>query len=319
MTKPRTTGITNTTSDAPCLGKAAIVDLGSNSFRLLVGTFDGTTWYNEPKRLWTTRLGQRDANGLLTPEAFARGLTALREINEAIQAYGATVVLGAATSAIREAPNGATFLAEAVTVCPMDAKILTGEEEAAYGFEGATHHIAEPGYQYATVDVGGGSTEIAIGGVDGVVWRKSYPIGAVRLREKSEEGPQAVWEETSPWFDPWPLTAPFGGCVAIGGTATTLAAMDLKMTTYDGKKIQGHKLMRETVEDLIMQLRWASPEERLQFPGLPANRADIIVAGAEIITSFMDTYQLPYLMTSDTDGMEGMQRIAAERLMAYER
>ena len=90
------------------------------------------------------------------------------------------------------------------------------------------------------------------------------------------------------------------------------------MTTYDGTKIQGHKLMRETVEDLVMRLRWASPEERLQFPGLPANRADIIVAGAEIITSFMDTYQLPYVTTSDTDGMEGMQRVAAERLMAYE-
>ena len=288
--------------------KAAIVDLGSNSLRLLLGTYDGKEWHNEPKRLWTTRLGKRAADGQLTEEAMTRSLDALKEIQGLIGSYGATRVVGVATSAVREASNGEAFMAEAVKVCPMEPNVITGEEEAALGFAGAISSFPGDERHFGLIDIGGGSTEIALGTAEGAYWNRSYPIGAVRLKERSDEGPQEVWQETRPWFDPLPIEGPFGEFIAVGGTATTLAAMHLKMTEYNPGLIQGHQLTRAVIEGMILELRYMTPEERLQVPGLPATRADIIVAGAEILTSFMDWHESPHVIVSERDGMEGMQQ-----------
>ena len=100
--------------------RIGIVDLGSNSFRVLLGTYDGSQWQNEPKQLWTTQLGKRQGNGLLTEEAIERGVQALKEIEEVLTDYGATIRIGLATSAIRESGNGKDFLEKAKQVCPMD-------------------------------------------------------------------------------------------------------------------------------------------------------------------------------------------------------
>lgn len=287
--------------------KAAIIDLGSNSFRLLLGTYIDGQWHNEPKRLWTTRLGKRDANGYLTEEAIQKGLDALRDIKEAVQAYGAEKVIGLATSAVREAPNGEEFMKDAVKICPMEGRILTGEEEAYYGFHGAVGDYLGDEKHYALIDVGGGSTELALGDIHEVYWRRSYPVGAVSLQAIAEEGPQAVWEETRFLWDPMPIAGPFGEYIGIGGTITTLAAIHLKLNAYNPMKVQGHRLTREAIEGMVMELRYMTAEERSHVPGLPAGRADIIVAGAEIVTSFMDAYDIGYLVVSDRNGMEGMQ------------
>lgn len=95
--------------------------------------------------------------------------------------------------------------------------------------------------------------------------------------------------------------------VAIGGTATTLGAIDVGMDVYDPLRIQGHMMSRETIEGLVMRLRYMSMEERRQVVGLPEGRADIIVSGGEIITSFLDFYGISAIYISDTDGMEGIQ------------
>ena len=286
--------------------KLGIVDLGSNSFRVLLGTYDGSNWQNEPKQLWTTRLGQRDAQGLLTEEAMERGLQALEEICAVLDAYGATIRIGLATSAIREAENGRGFLERAQKVCPMEYRVLSGEEEATYGFKGATV-FEDPDFHYATIDVGGGSTEIALGDRNHVYFTKSYPAGAVRMQDMSQEGPQRVWEETVHMWDELPITGTFGEFIGIGGTATSLAAIDLQMEIYDPKRIQGYRMDRGTIEAMILQLRYMSREERLQVKGLQPGRVDIIVPGAEIITSLMDTYQIGSIVISEADGLEGWQ------------
>ena len=286
--------------------KLGIVDLGSNSFRLLLGTYDGTQWMNEPKQLWTTQLGRRSSEGLLTEEAMNRGMEALKEIRDVMNAYGVTICIGLATSAIRESGNGQDFLNQAQAVCPMEYHLLSGDEEATYGFIGATVYENQD-FHYATIDVGGGSTEIALGHRDRVYMTKSYLAGAVRMQEMSSEGPQRVWEETSPMWEPLPIEGAFGEFIAIGGTATTLAAMDLQMESYDPKRIQGHRLDRGTIEAMILQLRYMSREERLQVKGLQPGRVDSIVPGAEIITSIMDTYQIGFIVVSEADGLEGWQ------------
>lgn len=286
--------------------RIGIVDLGSNSFRVLLGTYDGSQWQNEPKQIWTTQLGKRSSDGLLTKEAVERGLQALKEIYAVLDDYGATIRIGLATSAIRESGNGQDFLEQAKEVCPMEYRILSGEEEAAYGFTGATVY-ENPDFHYATIDVGGGSTEIALGDADHVYFTKSYPAGAVRMQELSAEGPQRVWEETVRMWDELPIEGTFGEFIGIGGTATSLAAIDLKMEMYDPKLIQGHRMDRGTIEAMILQLRYMSREERLQVKGLQPGRIDIIVPGAEIITSLMDTYQIGSIVVSEADGLEGWQ------------
>lgn len=130
--------------------RIGIVDLGSNSFRVLLGTYDGVQWQNEPKQVWTTQLGKRSSDGLLTKEGIERGLQALQEIRKVLDAYGATIRIGLATSAIREAGNGKEFLDLAKEVCPMEYRMLSGEEEATYGFKGATVY-EHPDFHYATM------------------------------------------------------------------------------------------------------------------------------------------------------------------------
>ena len=286
--------------------RIGIVDLGSNSFRVLLGTYDGVQWQNEPKQVWTTQLGKRSSDGLLTKEGIERGLQALQEIRKVLDAYGATIRIGLATSAIREAGNGKEFLDLAKEVCPMEYRMLSGEEEATYGFKGATVY-EHPDFHYATIDVGGGSTEIALGDAKHVYYTKSYPAGAVRMQEMSSEGPQRVWEETARMWEELPIEGTFGECIGIGGTVTSLAAIDLQMETYNPKQIQGHRMDRSTIEAMILQLRYMSREERLQVKGLQPGRVDIIVPGAEIITSLMDTYQIGSIVVSEADGLEGWQ------------
>lgn len=286
--------------------RIGIVDLGSNSFRVLLGTYDGSQWQNEPKQLWTTQLGKRHSNGLLTEEAMERGVQALKEIEEVLTDYGATIRIGLATSAIRESGNGKDFLEKAKQACPMEYRVLSGEEEATYGFIGATVY-EHPDFHYATIDVGGGSTEIALGDANHVYFTKSYPAGAVRMQDISSEGPQRVREETVRMWDELPIEGTFGEFIGIGGTATSLAAIDLQMERYDPRRIQGHRMDRGTIEAMILQLRYMSREERLEVKGLQPGRVDIIVPGAEIITSLMDTYQIGSIVVSEADGLEGWQ------------
>ena len=224
--------------------KAAIIDVGSNSIRLLLGTYIDGQWHNEPKRLWTTRLGKRNEDGLLTTESMDASYKAFSEIATLAKDYGVDHCLAFATSAVREASNGIAFMEQAMTYCSMTYRILSGDEEAVYGFKGALQDRLADGLHYATIDIGGGSTELALGSKDSIYWSRSYPVGAVRLRPLSDEGPQRVWDETRFLWDPMMIEGTFGDFIGIGGTITTLAAIDLKMTEYDGHKIQGHKLSR---------------------------------------------------------------------------
>lgn len=288
--------------------KIAVIDVGSNSIRLLMGIYRDGQWYNEGKRLWTTRLGDRDEEGNLTTVAMQASYEALREIDTLMKAYEVDRSVAIATSAVRESLNGAEFLEKAKQFCSTDYRILSGKEEALYGFKGALQERLFSGLHYGIIDIGGGSTELAVGSKEEVYWSRSYQVGAVRLQSLSESGPQAVWEETRFLWDPMKLKGEFGDFVGIGGTITTLAAIDLKMTDYVPEYIQGHKLTRETIEGIIMSLRYMSREERLQVPGLQPGRVDIIISGAEILTSCMDAYEIPHIFVSEQDGMEAVQR-----------
>ena len=290
--------------------KAAIIDVGSNSVRLLCGERTDGIWAYEAKRLCKTRLGEREADGNLTAVAKEASFEALAEMRSAAERFGAERIYAFATSAVREAGNGADFLREAKERTGIDLRIWSEEEEAAYAFAGATGMYPRDGRHYLTVDIGGGSTELALGCGDDVYWSRSYPVGAVRLKAIAAEGIQRIWEETATMWEPLPIRGTFGEFIGVGGTVTTLAAVAQKLDVYDGAKVTGFELTREAVEGWALAFRYMSAEEAAELPGLPAERADIILAGTELLSSFMDAYEVGYIIVSDRDGMEGFLETA---------
>ena len=285
--------------------KVAIIDMGSNSIRLLLGEFVEGTWQGQPKRLWTTRLGQRNEDGSLSQASMEASYKALKDIQEAVRNFGADCVYGLATSAVREAPNGTDFMAEAAKICPMEGHIISGDKEAELGFLGATSDYLSSGNNYAILDVGGGSSEIAIGCGQGLLWSHSYPMGAVRFQALSDASPSAVSDKAqSLWLD-LPDNLLVEEWIGIGGTATTLGAMDLAMEVYDPERLQGHRVNLERIEAMVADLRSKTAEEKRMIPGLQPGRADIITAGAEIVVAAMHRYGAKSLIISEKDGMEG--------------
>lgn len=287
--------------------KVAIVDMGSNSIRLLLGAYEGGSWHNESKRLWTTRLGQRLADGTLGVEAMEASYKALGEIQELGRDFGVEETYVLATSAVREAPNGPDFVKSIQERYAMDVRIISGHEEALNGFLGAAGDYLGSGGNYAIIDVGGGSTEIAIGNKGGLLWSHSYLMGAVRFQSLSEKGADAISEYVRPQWLSGPDTISVEDWIGIGGTATTLGAMDLAMEVYDPRAIQGHVMTLPRIESLVADLRMKSLEERRNIPGLQPGRADIIVAGAEVIVAVMKRYGAQRLILSERDGMEGFE------------
>ena len=138
--------------------KLAIIDIGSNSVRLLLATYENNEWRYEPKQLWTTRLGQRNTDGTLRAESMEASYQAFTDIKKIANEYGAEYCFGFATSAIREAANGLAFMERISEYCPMEWRILSGDEEAIYGFKGALGDQLKDGRHYTTIDIGGGST-----------------------------------------------------------------------------------------------------------------------------------------------------------------
>ncbi len=243
-------------------------------------------------------------------------LEAMQQAKEEGLRFGATAFCAVATSAMRESPNGEEFAARITEETGIPVHIISGEEEAEIGFRGAMSDVLEGDRLGAMIDLGGASTEVAIGSLHSIAWSHSYPIGAVRLQAVSDEGLQRVWEETNGLWRPMPLLEDprFGGIVGIGGTITTLAAIDQELNPYDPSKVHGYALHREAVEAMALFLRYQSVEERKNVPGLMPGRADIIVAGAEILASFMDTYDIGSILVSEKDGLEGWHAVWSQQL-----
>ena len=273
--------------------RVAIVDLGSNSFRLVVfryrpgGTFALTDEIRDP-----VRLSSGMVDGAIQPEAIARAAATVRTYAAFCRSSGVDEVIVAATSAVRDATNQAdvlaTFAAEG-----MEARVLTTDEESYYGFLGVVNSTTlEDGL---FVDVGGGSAQV------GRITRRalertiSAPIGAVRMTEAFFSGPRAKRSEVkalrrhvqgvladAKWLgrDGLPL-------VGTGGTVRTLAAMAQRAVDYPLAKVHGYRMTRTALGELIEELVRRPISQRSRIPGLKVDRADIILAGAVTIDTVM--------------------------------
>jgi exopolyphosphatase/guanosine-5'-triphosphate,3'-diphosphate pyrophosphatase len=288
--------------------RVAAVDLGTNSTRLLVADVHDSRVEEVARRLVITRLGEGvDERRRLLPLPIARVRNCLVDFRRELERLGTERTLAIATSAVREAENGEAFLGEIEWSYGFATQLLSGHDEALMMFRGVTsgRSIAEG---TLIVDVGGGSTELVLGGPDGVSFHTSVDLGCVRMTERFGDDLEACAAHVrSAVPDLEPRRA-----IGVAGTVTSLAALDLGLVEYDPERVHGHVLKREDVEDQLYRLAALPLEERRRVPGLEPERAPVIVAGAVIVREVLARYGLAELEASEHDILHGAALTAAE-------
>jgi exopolyphosphatase/guanosine-5'-triphosphate,3'-diphosphate pyrophosphatase len=298
--------------------RVAVVDIGTNSTRLLVADVDGDGALTElERRTVVTRLGQGvDTTGALADEAMGRVFATLADYRRAIDAHGATRAVAVLTSAVRDAANGAAFTARVRDDYGLDARTIAGDEEARLTFLGATsERAADDGGPVVVIDIGGGSTEYVVGEGREVLFFISTQAGVVRQSERHLHSDPPTPDELDALRTevrgiiaeavPADVRERTAGGIAVAGTATQLAAIDQKLEPYDAEKVHGHRLTLERCEELLGDLASVTEEERRRTPGLDPNRAPTIVAGAAMLAEGIRAFGLDAVEVSEHDILRG--------------
>lgn len=285
-------------------GLYAVVDIGSNSLRLLKGRLDEEgKWHFSPKEIVTTRLGKdMDTTRRLYPKGIEDSYAAMERWQRTLAGYHVCAV---ATSAVREAQDGQAFLAELRSRFGWCCRAITGLEEGAYSFCGAAA-LVEKGQVAAVLDVGGGSSEMALGKDGEATWSHSYPMGAVRFTkgEMTREEYKALQAQCLRQWLPLPERPTV--LIGVGGTMTSLAAMELSLDPYDPERVEGTVITADKLSRWIDTLMSMTRDERRAVVGLQPKRADIIVAGLIIVQSCLEYYGIPAVTVSEKDLLEGV-------------
>jgi exopolyphosphatase / guanosine-5'-triphosphate,3'-diphosphate pyrophosphatase len=305
------------------VSRVGAIDIGTNSVRLLVAEVDGTGRAAKletlDRRMRITRLGQGvDATGALAPEAIARTVAVLREYRAALDEFGVTRVRATATSAARDASNRDEFFT-AAREAGIEPELLSGEEEAALSFLGATADLDAPA-PYLVVDIGGGSTEFVLGtsAPEGLI---SVNIGCVRITEQFLRSDPPAPEELSNAVAvvrdhiadverAIPRVADAVTLVGLAGTVTTVAAIELGLPEYDRDKIHHFRLTKAAAEDVFRTLATESAAERAHNPGLEPGRVDVIVGGAIVLVAILRSLGFDEVLVSEADILDGLARTA---------
>lgn len=302
----------------------ATIDIGTNSTRLLIAetahTESGMQIMPAVRQLKITRLGQGvNASGHLRPEALERTYQALAEYQELLSHYPIERLIVTATSAVRHAANQAEFLKGVKERTGWAVRVLSGQEEAWASFVGAWKAVQDAGVflgdELLVIDIGGGSTEIVCGRSNGeVLFSGSCQVGAVRMTEMDNQElgslQKTVRERTAALIRQLPVDVSGNlTVIGVGGTITTLAALELELVDYDPDKITGFCLTKERIEAWFEKLARMKLHEREVLPGLNPGRADVIPAGAGICAVLMDLLGAERILVSDGDLMQGVWHI----------
>jgi exopolyphosphatase / guanosine-5'-triphosphate,3'-diphosphate pyrophosphatase len=310
--------------------KVAIVDLGTNTCRLfLADVVDGRV---EPAERVTTvvRLGQGvDKTGRLHEDAVARTHACLTGYAPRIEAFGPARRLLIATSVLRDAGDGRQFLKAMRYEFGLPWRILSGQEEGTLAFRGGTSWLAtdDAPDPVLLVDIGGGSTEFALGSAgEPPAFVRSLDVGVVRLTERFfHHDPPAAAEVAALTGHvaaaiavavPAELRAAVRGAVGVAGTYTTLVANKLGMTEYDGRLVQGHVLTLAEIDATAARFAALTSAERGRLPGIQPGREDVILAGALIAVEACRAFDLDAVSVSEADLLEGAVLALADGSLA---
>jgi exopolyphosphatase/guanosine-5'-triphosphate,3'-diphosphate pyrophosphatase len=286
--------------------RIAVIDLGTNSIRLLVAEAgkNGQMKALEKKQA-ITRLGEGMAGGYLLPEAIERTINAAKSYLNISRLWQAEKIIPVATSAVRDAVNQAHFLALMRKETGLKVCVLSGREEALYSYSGVLAGLPLSGVAPVVVDIGGGSTEFSWK-VKEEMFSASVRAGAVRMTENPSSDKE-IKDILTPALKEVHRASP-QILVGVGGTVTALAAMAQKLKEYDSNKVHGYTLLLKQVEQILITLKNFSFEERRTLPGVQPERADIIEAGGRIVRIIMEDLGLGTLKVSETDLLYGLAR-----------
>jgi exopolyphosphatase / guanosine-5'-triphosphate,3'-diphosphate pyrophosphatase len=301
--------------------RIGVIDVGTNSTRLLVGDVEAGRVDEVERRSTVTRLGRGvDLTRTLCDEAIDDTCDAIGEYMERYRELGAERVSAIATSAVRDATNGDAFIAELRERFALDARVLTGEEEARLTFLGAT---AERPREESTLvlDIGGGSTELIVGSRVDVGFHASLQAGVVRHTERhlGSDPPDAraledlagdVQHQIERAIAREPLAAA-DQAIAVAGTPTSLAAVDQQLEPYDPERVHGYRLPLRSIQRTLSRLASLPLGDRLRVPGLHPRRAPTIVAGVVILVQVMRAFRLDEIEVSERDILHGSALTAA--------
>lgn len=276
--------------------KYGVIDIGSNSVRLLLS--DGSETFYKIAEI--TRLAKgMNGNGALVGKPADDTVTAVSFFVKKALADGAENVFAFATSAVRTALNGQEFCDRIFGACGIRVEIASEETEAEIGYLGALGNS-----DGGIIDIGGGSTEIQVVSGGKRVYSKSIPVGAVRLTDacgQDERLLNKICAEKALDFGMIPKT----NFTAIGGTATTAAAIVLGLKKYDAKIIEGFTLEKSALFELKDRICRMPVEKRREIAGLQAEREEIIGSGLAFLCALYDKISIDFVKISDKDNLEG--------------
>ena len=277
--------------------KYAVIDIGSNSVRLML-VANGKVLY---KRLNTTRLGEGLASStLLKREAIERTANAVATFYQIAKEEGAEKTYAFATAAVRTAENGGEFVESVKGLCGLGVEVVSGEKEAELGILGAL------GFgDGAVIDMGGASCELAVKKGGKIVYKKSVDIGVVRLKDECGTDTIKLCRAATCAAEKYGAIPKIQAVHAIGGTATTLGALALGLTEYDGERVTGTEITQVWLEKISDKLLRMPIEEIASLPCMPKGRADVIAGGAFALATIMQKLGIEKMIVSDRDNLEG--------------
>ncbi|MFV1990057.1 MAG: exopolyphosphatase [Acidimicrobiales bacterium] len=290
----------------------AAVDCGTNSTRLLISR-DAEQVH---QRTIVTGLGRGvDGSGILSGEGIQRTLDVLRHYANDLAEFEVEAVRAFATSAVRDAQNAADFIGPAGEILGVELETLSGHDEATLGFNGAISAFDDTDELTLVVDIGGGSTEFALGrsNLGGAI---SMDMGSVRFTERFVHHDPPEPEELSNLISmarsyveemliELPDAADAARLVGLSGTITTVAAVEIGMDPYDAEQMHLFELTHEAAEDVFRTLATEPFEDRQHNPGLAPERADVIVAGTAILVAIMRALRFDRCIVSERDLLDG--------------
>jgi exopolyphosphatase / guanosine-5'-triphosphate,3'-diphosphate pyrophosphatase len=297
--------------------RVAVVDIGTNSTRLLVAEVGDDGLSELQRESIVTRLGEGvDATGALGDEPQARVFAALDQYAEAIERHGADIRTAVMTSAVRDASNGAQFADAVRERYGLEGKTLSGDEEARLTFLGATAARGDDPAALLVIDIGGGSTELVVGARGEVDFHVSTQVGVVRHSERHLHSDPPTADELDALATdargvieaqvPAEVRSRAAGAVAVAGTATSCASIDLELDPYDPERVEGHRLTRGRIEELRDRLAALPLAERRDVTGLDPNRAPTIVAGTVVLLQVLGAFALDAVEVSERDILWGV-------------
>lgn len=298
------------------MDKYCVIDIGTNSIRMLIAKLENRHIIFSKKTLETTRIGEGvDKTKRLSLPAITRSISALKKFKAEALKEGIESIYAIATSAVRDAVNKDDFLKAVKDELDLDIQVISGEKEAELGFMGVINGIDANTNNLLVIDIGGGSTEVILGNDKGIKYSKSLNVGAVRMTDKHiANDPITDYEMDNLTADIRSIIREiaddineFGGveAVGIGGTATSLAAIALGLEIYDKDKVHNHELKIEEIQGMMEKFKILNNDERKKIRGLQSKRADIILAGSNILYEILTALSLKTIRISEFDNLEG--------------